>query len=159
MRGWVVVAGVSGSGKSAVGRRLADALGVPFVEGDDHHPPENRARMAAGHPLTDAMRLPWLDAVVAAARAAGPAVVSCSALRRVHRDRLRAGLAPLRLVHLEVPREVLARRMAGRAHFMPAALLDSQLATAEPWAEGEGIALDGTAPLGEVVRAARAALA
>ncbi len=158
MRGWTVIAGVSGSGKSAVGAALAEALGVPFVEGDDHHPPENVARMAAGRPLTDAMRVPWLDALVAAARAAGPSVVACSALRRAHRDRLRGGLVPLRFLKLEVPREILAARMVRRDHFMPAALLDSQLAAAEPWAEGEGIVLDGARPIAEVVRAARRAL-
>ncbi len=158
MLGWTVIAGVSGSGKSAVGAALAEALGVPFVEGDDHHPPENVARMAAGHPLTDVMRAPWIDALVAAARAAGPSVVACSALRQVHRDRLRAGLAPLTLVKLEVPRGVLAARMAARKHFMPGALLDSQLAAAEPWAEGEGVILNGAAPIAEVVRAARRAL-
>lgn len=158
MLGWIVVAGVSGSGKSAVGAALAEALAVPFVEGDDHHPPENVERMRAGRPLTDAMRVPWLDALVAAAREAGPAVVACSALRRRHRERLRAGLRPLRLVHLAVPREVLAARMHGRVHFMPAGLLDSQLAAAEPLAEGEGFDLDGAAPLDEVVRAAMRAL-
>ena len=67
---------------------------LPFIEGDDHHPPENVAHMADGHPLTDGMRVPWLDAIVAAAREAGPAVISCSALRRRHRERLRAGLSP-----------------------------------------------------------------
>lgn len=134
----LLVAGVSGAGKSAVGRAVADALGWPFLEGDDLHPPANRAKMAAGQPLDDRDRAPWLARVAAwiGAQAAAdrPGVVACSALRRRYRDRLRAGAGHgrLRLVLLDPPPALLERRLAARTgHFMPPGLLDSQLATLE----------------------------
>lgn len=126
----VVVMGVSGTGKSTVGRALADELGIPFVEGDDLHPAENVAKMSAGIPLTDDDRAPWLDLV--AAQLTRPVVVACSALRGAYRDRLRMAAPDLALVYLHGSRELLATRMAGRdGHFMPTTLLDSQLATLE----------------------------
>ncbi len=133
----VVVMGVSGCGKSTVGRQLAVALGAEFAEGDQFHPPDNVARMAAGIALTDADRQGWLEILaqqLAAARAAGRArVLSCSALKRSYRDVLRHGAPDLLFVHLAGSRELLAQRMAARAgHYMPASLLDSQLATLEP---------------------------
>ena len=135
--------GVCGCGKSTVGQQLAAALGaglaefVEFVEGDQFHPPENVARMAAGIALTDADRQGWLEVLarqLAAARAAGRTLVlSCSALKRSYRDTLRHGAPDLLFVHLAGSRELLAQRMAARAgHYMPASLLDSQLATLEP---------------------------
>jgi len=139
----VVVMGVAGSGKSTIGAALAQALGVPFVEGDDFHPAENRARMAAGIPLTDEDRYGWLRALagrLAQARQAGTgAVLACSALKRAYRDILRAGAPSLRLVFLSGDRAVLAERLAARrGHFMPASLLESQLATLEAPTPDEG---------------------
>ncbi|GAB3402393.1 gluconokinase [Schumannella luteola] len=146
--GPVVVMGVSGSGKSTVGVDLATALGVPFVDGDALHPAANIAKMAAGIPLDDADRAPWLTAVGEAladgAAAHGGIVIACSALRRAYRDRLRALAPGLVFVHLTGSRELLAARLAGRSHeFMPSTLLDSQLATLEPLERDEAsIALD-----------------
>ena len=129
----VVVMGVSGAGKSVVGEHLAAALGVAFGEGDRLHSPENIARMRAGVALTDADRAPWLDRVAAWMRAHPDGVVSCSALKRAYRDRLRDAAPDAHFVLLDVPEAVLAERLAKRpAHFMPAALLASQLATLEP---------------------------
>jgi gluconokinase len=133
----VVVMGVSGCGKSTVGRQLAAALGAGYVEGDAFHPPENVARMAAGIALTDADRHGWLEALagqLAAAQATGrQLVLACSALKRSYRDVLRRGAPDLLFVHLTGSRELLAQRLAARCgHYMPASLLDSQLATLEP---------------------------
>jgi carbohydrate kinase (thermoresistant glucokinase family) len=157
----IVVMGVSGCGKSTLGRRLADALGIDFLEGDELHPPRNVARMAAGIALTDADRAPWLDALaarLAAARAASRGlVVTCSALKRAYRERLRAGAPDLRLVHLHGAPALLAERMAARGgHYMPASLLQSQLDTLEPpGADERAIAIDIALP---VARQAEAAL-
>lgn len=128
--------GVSGTGKTVVGTRLAHALGVAFLEGDDLHPAENVRRMAQGIPLTDDDRRGWLAAIaarLARARQTGTGlVVSCSALKRAYRDVLRSADPDLRFVHLTGDPALIARRMAGRAgHFMPPALLESQLATLE----------------------------
>ncbi len=152
----VVVMGVSGAGKSTIGGRLAHALGVPFAEGDDFHPRANVAKMRAGEPLTDADRVPWLDSIAAwlAERAVGGGVVSCSALKRDYRDRLRAAAPDVLFLHLTASREELASRMSTRReHFMPASLLDSQLATLEPLAADErGIAVDATRAPADLVR-------
>ena len=132
----VVMMGVSGVGKSTVGRALAQALGLPYVEGDDLHPARNVALMASGTPLTDADRQGWLEAVAGTlADAAGTAgvVVSCSALKRSYRDLLRASAPGLVFVHLHGERELLERRLKERSgHYMPPALLQSQLDTLEP---------------------------
>lgn len=150
----VVLIGVAGSGKTAVGRALAAALQVPFVDADDFHPPANRARMAAGLPLDDTMRAPWLAAVhthLAGAVAAGQGfVLACSALRQRYRDTLAAGLPPLRWVHLAVDQATLAARLAAREHhFFPAALLPSQLAAFEPLRGGEVV--DAAQPIAAIV--------
>jgi gluconokinase len=140
--------GVSGSGKSAVGQRLADELGVPFLEGDSFHSPANVAKMAAGVPLTDADREGWLQALQAqirAAREAGHGVVlACSALKRRYRDVLRAGDPALKFAHLSGDHALISVRMQGRTgHYMPVSLLDSQLATLEALQPDEaGIELD-----------------
>ena len=132
----VVVMGVSGSGKSTTGAALARKLGWPFVEGDDLHPPENVAKMAAGIPLADEDRWPWLDRIVAELRArskqSSDIVLACSALKQRYRDRL-APAGNVRFVHLHGDRETIAARLAVRQHrYMPATLLDSQFATLEP---------------------------
>ncbi len=135
--GLYVMMGVCGSGKSLIGARLARALDIAFVEGDDLHPPANVKRMAAGMPLTDADRHAWLIAIAARLREAQRAnvglVVSCSALKRRYRDLLRSGgAAAARFVYLAGSRALLAERLANRrGHFMPPALLESQLAILE----------------------------
>ena len=134
----IVLMGVSGSGKSSVGEALQRLTGLRYLDGDDLHPPTNVAKMAAGIPLDDEDRWPWLDRVAAVLATRPPVAVGCSALKRIYRDRLRAGAAgPVTFVHLSGPRELIAGRMAARTgHFMPSALLDSQFATLEP-PEGE----------------------
>lgn len=130
----VVVMGVSGSGKSTVGRRISERLDADFVDADDLHPRENKERMAAGLPLRDSDRWPWLR-TVGEHLAAAPAgmIVACSALRRSYRDALRASDPSVVFLHLAGPRELVAKRMAGRGHeFMPDSLLASQYATLEP---------------------------
>lgn len=153
----LIIIGVAGSGKTTVGRELARRLGCPFADADDFHPASNVARMAAGIPLTDHDRWPWLEAIAAwirARAAAGEtAVVTCSALKRAYRDVLRAASPDTCFVHLTAAREILEARIgARRGHFMPAALLASQLATLEPLAAHEpGIAVDVAPPPQEVV--------
>jgi len=146
----VVMMGVSASGKTSVGEALAGRLGWIFKEGDELHPQANIDKMKSGHPLTDADRAPWLDAVAAwvAARvdAGDDSVISCSALKRRYRDRLRLADPALSLVLLDPDRQTLRHRMAGRAHhYMPASLLDSQLATLEcPGPDEKALVLPGT---------------
>ena len=148
----VVVMGVSGSGKTSVGVSLAEAIGETFVDGDSLHPEANVAKMAAGIPLDDADRAPWLDAI-GRVLAAGQVVVACSALKRAYRDRLRAAAPDLELVFLRGSRELLAGRVAHRpGHFMPASLLDSQLDTLEPPTPDEDqLTVDVARPLDEIV--------
>lgn len=154
----VVVMGVAGTGKSTVGELLAAELGVPYAEADAFHPAANIAKMSAGIPLDDADREPWLDTIGAWARdrarsATGLAgVVSCSALKRGYRDRLRASAHGLFFLHLTGDRALVADRLAQRRdHFMPSALLDSQYAALEPLEPDEdGLTLpvtDGPAAL------------
>lgn len=136
----LVVMGVSGAGKTTVARALAARLGWEFADGDEFHPRANIDKMAAGQPLTDADRWPWLRVVADWIRrriAAGDSgVIACSALRRSYRDVLRGpGVV---FVMLAGDRETIAARLRARhGHFMPAALLDSQLATLEPPAADE----------------------
>jgi carbohydrate kinase (thermoresistant glucokinase family) len=131
----VVLMGVCGSGKTKVGRALAESLGWPFYDADDYHPPANVAKMAAGVPLTDDDRWPWLDRIVEELAHAcaddGNAVLACSALRQIYRDRIaRAG--NVRFVFLKGDLATIAARLATRSHkYMPASLLPSQLATLE----------------------------
>lgn len=144
---WVVM-GVSGCGKSTVGRELADAHGAAYVEGDAFHPPANVAKMSAGQPLDDADRADWLRALQGQIRSAREnnvgLVVSCSALKRRYRDLLREGDPALRFAHLHGPRDLIAERLSARRdHYMPPLLLDSQLATLEPLQSDEaGLSLD-----------------
>lgn len=155
----LVVMGVSGCGKSSLGAVLAQHLALPFTDADDLHPDENRAKMARGQPLNDEDRWPWLQ-LVGTTLAARGGVLACSALRRSYRDRLRQLAGPLRFVHLVVAPEILAARLAHRSgHFMPAALLDSQLAALEPLAPGEGLVLDASGPMADTLRRLVQALA
>lgn len=139
MRSPVVVMGVSGSGKSTVGAALAQRVRAPFADADDFHPPENIAKMSAGHALDDADRHPWLESIGEwLARHADGGVVSCSALKRSYRDQLRAHAPSVVFVHLDGPIEVITRRQATRpGHFMPATLLQSQFDTLEPLGSDE----------------------
>jgi gluconokinase len=144
-----VVMGVCGCGKSTIGQGIAAGLGLPFLEGDALHPAANVAKMAAGIPLDDADRWPWLDqvgrALGQAVREHGGAVAACSALKRAYRDQLRAAAAvPIRFLCLVGPREVIVGRMAARTdHFMPLDLLESQLAILElPTSDEHAVLLD-----------------
>jgi gluconokinase len=130
-----VIMGVSGCGKSSIGAAFAAAIGGKFIDGDDLHPAANRAKMAAGTPLTDEDRAPWLVKVGQSLRGGtGPIVIGCSALKRRYRDLIRAEAGqPVMFLHLAGSHEVLTKRMAARTgHFMPPSLLDSQLAALEP---------------------------
>jgi len=141
----VVVMGVSGSGKSTVGAALAQRLRVPFADADDFHPPANIAKMTAGQPLDDHDRGPWLAAIGAwLAAHPGGGVMSCSALKRSYRDRLRGHAPHVEFLHLDGTPEVIMARQASRpGHFMPASLLASQFATLEPLAADErGVVVD-----------------
>lgn len=168
----IVIIGVAGAGKTTVGRALAEALagsgeghdGWRFVDADDFHSPENRARMAAGRPLDDAARAPWLAALGRAIDgwlAAGDSVVlACSALRRSYRDALRRDPERVRLVYLRASEPLLAARLAARRdHFMPAALLSSQLATLEePDLDEDALVVDAAEPPAALVARIRASL-
>jgi len=158
--------GVSGTGKTSVGERLAASLGAQFLEGDAYHPEANIEKMSAGVPLTDEDRTPWLETLARIVRTrddeAVPTVLTCSALRRCYRDVLRSAVpAPrLVLVHLHAPFEVLEERMSRRqGHFMPPTLLRSQFDTLEPLeADETGILLDVSNDLVDVMSAALASL-
>ena len=159
----IVVMGVSGSGKSTLAHGLASALGCEFAEGDDFHPEANVRKMRAGVPLTDDDRWPWLDALAgwieSREQAGEPAVVTCSALRRSYRDRLRRNAPHVRFLHVSAPPEVIHDRIERRTdHFMPASLLTSQLAGLEPLEPDEpGVAVTNEGTPDEVLdRALRA---
>ncbi len=152
---WLVVMGVSGCGKSSLGVALAVGLGLPLIEGDDHHPPANVEKMSRGIALTDADRTGWL-ATLGRALADSPqgAVLTCSALKRVYRDQLRAATPGLRFVFMAIERAEAERRVAARAgeHMFPASLVANQFATLEsPAGEAGVLAVDATAPLGVLV--------
>lgn len=161
----VVVMGVSGSGKTSVASHLAGQLGWPSAEADDFHCPANIAKMASGTPLDDADRQPWLETLrewmSAHATAAGGTIVTCSALKRSYRDLLREASGVVRFLHVQADPDLLARRLGQRTgHFMPGALLASQLALLEPLGDDEdGITLaNGTTPE-DLARRATTALA
>jgi gluconokinase len=153
----LVVMGVSGSGKTTVARALADRLGWPYVEGDDFHPPANVEKMRSGHALDDDDRWPWLRALAAwiGQREAEheSCVVTCSALKRSYRELLCESHPSVRFVHVSVDVDTLRSRLQSRrGHYMPASLLDSQLATLEPLAPDEpGLVVSGDGPPAAVV--------
>lgn len=153
----LVVMGVSGCGKSSLGAALATALGLPLIEGDDHHPPANVEKMSRGVALTDADRAGWL-ATLGRALADAPqgAVLTCSALKRIYREQLRAAAPGLRFVFMAIERSESERRVAARAgageHMFPASLVANQFATLEsPVGEAGVLEVDATAPLGQAV--------
>ncbi len=156
----VVVMGVSGSGKTTVATGIAAATGFTFAEADEFHPAANVAKMAAGQPLTDDDRWPWLAELatwMADRAAAGEStVMACSALRRSYRDVLRAGPPSVDFVLVDGSAQVIRQRMAAReGHYMPVSLLDSQIATLEPLqADESGVALDVALTPQELVRRA-----
>jgi carbohydrate kinase (thermoresistant glucokinase family) len=153
----LVVMGVSGVGKTVVGRAVAERLGWAFQEGDTLHPDSNIEKMSAGRPLTDADRWPWLDAVAAwidrqlTAKACG--VMTCSALKRAYRERIVCGRPAVRIVHLKASEPVIADRLTARVgHFMPPGLLRSQLETLEePTADEHPIVVDASLPVDAIV--------
>ena len=148
----IIVMGVSGSGKTTIARGIAAALGWAFAEGDDFHSPANKAKMAAGQPLTDDDRWPWLRIIAAwideQSAAGRSSVITCSALRRAYRDLLRDSRSGVRFCELLAPEELIADRLAERrGHFMPASLLGSQLSTLQslqPDEPGVLVSVDGT---------------
>ncbi len=160
----LVVMGVSGSGKSTIGEKLAQRLGWSYEDGDRFHPSSNVAKMSAGQPLTDEDRWPWLQAIAneidRVCEAGEHAVIACSALKRAYRDIIVGPRLDVALLYLRGARELIAARMAARhGHFMPAALLASQLRTLECPGDDEADVLrfDIASPASEIVR--RAALA
>ncbi|WP_457580640.1 gluconokinase [Ensifer canadensis] len=160
--GSIVIMGVSGSGKTSVGEAVARAFSYRFIEGDALHPQANIAKMSAGIPLADEDRWPWLQEIGRQlSLSAEPIVVSCSALKRSYRDLLRESAGgDLVFVYLHGSRDVLAGRMQHReGHFMPASLLDTQLATLEePIGEPLTVVVDVDQPTDDVVKATLAAL-
>lgn len=151
----IVVMGVSGCGKSTVGKMLAGELDAKFVDGDDLHPEENKAKMAAGIALNDDDRFGWLEKVAETLMAPGSNIVACSALKKKYRDQIRATAPETVFVHLNGDKETLLNRMQSRKdHFMPVSLLESQLATLEPLQPSEaGITLEITRSIEDLVEA------
>ena len=138
----IVVAGVSGCGKSTIGRALAEQIGWPFLEADEFHSQASREKMAAGLALNDADRAPWLATLNRELMRRAPVVLACSALKQRYRDRLSAGLDAA-FVWIELSRELAMQRVANRPdHFMPASLVDSQFEAAE--APREAVFLSAT---------------
>lgn len=162
LRTIVVVMGVTGSGKTTIGRLLAERLDVPYAEADSFHPPANVTKMAAGQALDDADRHPWLAAIAnwIRDRAGQGGVVSCSALKHPYRDLLRKASPQVWFLHLNIDRDVIARRIADRRdHFMPVSLVDSQFRALEPLRPDEaGTVIDASATPEDVIRTALAQL-
>jgi len=157
----VICMGVSGSGKSTVAAGLAQRFDLEFVEADDYHSDENRARMKAGIPLTDEQREPWIDSLCRLLKDRRQKGIHCvlaySGLRRAHRQRFRELGFQTLFLHLAGDRNLIAKRMAHRrGHYMPPSLLDSQFAAMEAAdSEPDVVIVDGTAPLPEVIATCR----
>lgn len=160
----IVLMGVTGTGKTTVGQALAQAMGCEFADADDFHSAENRAKMHASIPLTDADREPWLRSLHAQISAwlsqGTDAVLACSALKQAYRAQLTAGAAPglVRFVYLSGPESVIRGRLERRkGHYMPASLLDSQMAALEP--PHDALRISVTQPVHTIVQQIMAALA
>jgi gluconokinase len=153
----LIVMGVSGSGKTTIASRLAARLGWTFEDGDRFHPASNVAKMAAGHPLTDEDRWPWLQAIAdeidAVCQRSGRIVIACSALKRAYRDLLVHGRSDVRIIFLNGTQALIADRLARRTgHFMPPGLLDSQFKTLElPKADEKPVTVSIDAPVEAIV--------
>jgi gluconokinase len=163
MQSAIVVMGVAGSGKTSVGEEMGRRLGVRFRDADGFHPPANIAKMSAGVALNDDDRWPWLDAIGKAIHDAQPdsIIVACSALKRIYRDRIaKAAGRPVQFVFLDGSVDTLRQRIGSRrGHFMPASLLDSQLATLErPSPDEKAVTVSIEPPVAQVVEAALKAL-
>lgn len=152
-RNHIVVMGVSGCGKSTVGALLCARLGLPYKDGDELHPQANINKMAAGIPLDDGDRLPWLTDCACWLRDSGGGILGCSALKRSYRDLIRSYVPDAAFVHLTGPEALLHQRMATRpGHFMAPAMLASQLETLEPLFDDEaGHAFDISLPPAELL--------
>jgi gluconokinase len=148
----IVVMGVAGSGKTTIGEGLAEQLGWTYEDGDKFHPKSNVEKMSAGHPLTDADRWPWLQAIAdeidRVCKLGGNVVIACSALKRAYRDVLVHGRDHVRIVYLNGTYDLIASRLAARkGHFMPPALLESQFKTLQPPGDDENpvtVSIDGS---------------
>lgn len=164
MRPVIMIMGIMASGKSRIGREIADRLGFIFVEGDDFHPASNVQKMSAGEPLTDTDRAPWLQRLATEVNhmsAKGDGVVfSCSALKRAYRDKLKQTLPELLTICLDLDADTAIARASARSdHFMPSVLVDSQLATLErPVAESRSRLIDANAAFAQVLENAQAAV-
>jgi gluconokinase len=150
----VIIMGVAGCGKSSLGRAIAELLKLPVVEGDDFHTPASKAKMSAGIALEDVDRHSWLDRLGAELlRHPGGCVLTCSALKRAYRDRLRSSASQVRFVHLVIDRDTAHERVRARAseHLFPPSLVDSQFETLErPTDEAGVLELDATRPMVEL---------
>ena len=154
----ILIMGVCGTGKTTIGDGVAQVLDGIFLDADDYHPSTNVARMQAGLPLDDAMRMPWLDRLANGVMRVGmlsrqPVIFGCSALKRRYRDHLRAQIGDLHLVYLNGAQGLIAERMAQRReHYMPLALLESQLAELEPPAlEEQALSFDIAQPPEQII--------
>ena len=152
----IVLMGVSGSGKTAVGTRLAQKLHYEFLDADNFHPPANIEKMKHGIPLTDEDRIPWLQnlhrEIATRLSQSKSVILACSALKESYRETLREGLPQIRFVYLHVDKETLAQRLQQRkGHFFPKELLDSQLATLE--VSHDALVVEENRPLDEVADA------
>ncbi|BCU79315.1 gluconokinase [Luteolibacter sp. LG18] len=146
----ILLMGVSGSGKTTVGLQLAGALGIPFLDADDFHPPANVAKMRSGVPLTDEDRAPWLAILAGKLRETPGCVLACSALKDAYRQVLVEAVPDLKVFFLDGSPDLIRQRLEGRAgHFMPASLLESQFSTLE--APKNAIRLDIAEPVDTIV--------